>query len=126
MKWYTVTYRSFLPANWKSFEPINEAFYAGMMGRKDTKIQGTTINPEYYAGKSWYPQTPYLGGLSTIETWDEKTGKRLQSDQAKLVKAVKKAGGGAGYCVVVEMDDKSEAVQIADLQKLVDQIEGKK
>ena len=124
--WFAVTYRSLLPKSWKNYEPINEAYYAGMAGRKDTKIHGTTINPEYYAGKTWYPQTPYLGGLTTAETWDEKTGRRLVSDQAKIIDAVKKAGSSSGYCVVIDMDNKPAPVNIADLQKLVDEIESEK
>ena len=39
----------------------------------------------------------------------------MESDQQKLVNAIKKAGGADGYCVVIEIDDQQEPVSIKEI-----------
>jgi hypothetical protein len=48
-------------------------------------------------------------------------GRRIKSDQQKLVNAVKAAGGANGYVVVIEIDDKQKAVSLADILPYLDQ-----
>ena len=81
-------------------------------GRTEIIAHGTTIDPNYYAGKPYYPLTPTEGCLCTKEIWN---GKRIESDQEKLVNGLLQAGGANGYCVVIEIDDKNEPVMLKDL-----------
>lgn len=108
-------YRALLPASWKSYYPFYEAYYAGKAGRTEIIAHGTTVNPAYYAKQPYYPLTPTQGCLCTKEIWSGVDGKRIQSDQQKLVNAVTKAGGADGYCIVVEIDDEQKPVTIKDI-----------
>lgn len=113
-KWMIEDYRRLLPAAIRNYRPLYETYYAGMAGRNEIIAHGTTINPEYYTGKPYYPMTPTEGCLSTKEFWD---GKLIQSDQAKLVNALLAAGGAYGYALVIEIDDTAAPVTWQDIQK---------
>jgi hypothetical protein len=39
----------------------------------------------------------------------------MESDQQKLVDAVKKAGGADGYCIVIEIDDQQKPVSVNEI-----------
>jgi hypothetical protein len=108
-------YRFLLPISWKNYPPVYEAYYAGKAGRTEIIAHGTTVNPGYYKGRPFYPLTPTAGCLCTRETWSTLDGKRSQSDQQKLVDALKAAGGGEGYCIVIEIDDQQKPVTIQDI-----------
>lgn len=108
-------YRFFLPTSWKNYFPFFEAYFAGKAGRTEIIAHGTTVNPAYYAKQPYFPLTPTQGCLCTKEIWSTIDGKRMQSDQQKLVDAVIKAGGANGYCVVIEIDDKQKPVTIKDI-----------
>jgi len=108
-------YRFFLPASWKNYYPVFEAYYAGKAGRTEIISHGTTVNPEYYKGQTYYPLTPTQGCLCTKEIWSTVDGKRIESDQQKLVDAVKKAGGANGYCIVIEIDDQQKPVSLKEI-----------
>ena len=108
-------YRFLLPVSWKNYYPFYEAYYAGKAGRTEIIAHGTTVNPEYYAKQPYYPLTPTQGCLCTKEIWNTVDGKRTESDQQKLVDAVKKAGGTNGYCIVIEIDDQQKPVSIKNI-----------
>lgn len=108
-------YRFLLPGSWKGYYPFYEAYYAGKAGRTEIIAHGTTVNPEYYKKQPYYPLTPTQGCLCTKEIWSAVDGRRIESDQQKLVDAVKKAGGANGYCIVVEIDDEQKPVSIKDV-----------
>jgi uncharacterized membrane protein YkvA (DUF1232 family) len=108
-------YRSLLPLSWKNYYPFYEAYYAGKVGRTEIIAHGTTVNPENYKKEPYYPLTPTQGCLCTKEIWSTVDGKRMESDQQKLVDAVKKAGGANGYCVVIEINDEQKPVSIKDI-----------
>lgn len=108
-------YRFLLPVSWKNYFPFFEAYYAGKAGRSEIIAHGTTVNPAYYAKQPYYPLTPTQGCLCTKEIWSAVDGKRIESDQQKLVDAVKKAGGANGYCVVIEIDDQQKPVSLKDI-----------
>ena len=112
-------YRFLLPASWKNYYPFYEAYYAGKAGRTEIIAHGTTINPGYYAKQPYYPLTPTQGCLCTKEIWSTIDGKRMVSDQQKLVDAVKKAGGANGYCVVIEIDDLQKAVSLIEVLSFI-------
>jgi hypothetical protein len=114
-------YKSLLPPSWQQYYPIFEAWYAGKAGRTEIIAHGTTVNPEYYKNKPYYPYTPTQGCLCTNEAWSLVDGRRIKSDQQKLVNAVKAAGGANGYVVVIEIDDKQKAVSLADILPYLDQ-----
>jgi hypothetical protein len=110
--WTEDIYSRLLPQNLKQYSPLYNTYYAGLAGRTEIIAHGTTIDPEYYKGQVYYPHTPSLGCLCTKEIWN---GKRLESNQLKLVNALLKAGGANGYCIVIELDDKQEAVAIEEI-----------
>lgn len=112
-------YRNLLPGQLRNHENLYQAYYAGMAGRHEIIAHGTTVIPEYYAGKSYYPFTPTLGCLCTNETWNDSSGLRVTSDQQMLVNAIKKAGGPSGYAIVIDLDDKKEPVSLYEVLSLI-------
>lgn len=119
--WTKEWYKKLLPANFVNYPPLFESFYAGMAGRTEIIAHGTTVDPEYYAGELYYPQTPTMGCLCTKEIWSDVDGKRLISDQQKLVAALQKTGGANGYCVVIETGDEQRPVTLPDILALIKQ-----
>lgn len=110
--WTMDWYQKLIPNKLRNYLPLYESYNAGLIGRTEIIAHGTTIDPKYYLGKSYYPLTPTQGCLCTKEIWN---GKRLESDQQKLVNGLLKAGGANGYCVVIELDDKHAPVTINDV-----------
>ncbi|MFT3681323.1 MAG: hypothetical protein QM791_13685 [Ferruginibacter sp.] len=117
--WTEEWYKKLLPESWKSYRPFYETYYASKVGRTEIIAHGTTVNPDYYKGQTYYPLTPTFGCLCTKEIWSEETGKRTISDQQRLVDYLKKAGGANGYYIVIELDDKQAPVMIAEVQSLL-------
>jgi hypothetical protein len=121
--WTKEYYAKQLPLSLQNYAPLYHTYYAGIAGRTEIISHGTTINPEYYKGKPYYPHTPTQGCLCTKEIWD---GKRLESNQTKLINALLKAGGAEGYCVVIELDDKKAPVSIEELMPMLLKAESNK
>ncbi len=113
--WTPELYEQLLPASFKKYHSLFQSYYASAIGRTEIIAHGTTINPAYYKGEPYYPYTPTQGCLCTKEIWSEADGKRLISDQQKLVDAVKKAGGPDGYLIVIEIDDQQKPVDINEI-----------
>ncbi|MBS1763262.1 MAG: hypothetical protein JSR00_10340, partial [Bacteroidetes bacterium] len=103
-------YKSLLPDNYKNYDPAFEAYYAGLSGRTEIIAHGTTLKPSYYFSEKFYPYSPTLGCLSTLELWNDNSGLREMSDQQKLVDAVTSAGGADGYYIVIDIDDSQKPV----------------
>ena len=103
-EWTTDFYNQLLPAICSKHPAFWETYFAGKIGRNSIIAHGTTLDPDYYIRKEYYPLTPTEGCLSTKETWDEK-GIRLYSDQLKLANAIRKAGGADGYLLVIDIND---------------------
>jgi hypothetical protein len=114
-EWSEARYESFLPASWRGYFPFKEAWLAGRAGRDDMLLHGTTVNPDYYRGSSYYPGTPSAGCLVAMEYWSKQDGVMLRSDQLTLTKAFTAAGIDQGYLVVVEIDDRLDPVSLADV-----------
>lgn len=112
-------YAGLLPESWRNYLPIFEAYYAGKAGRYDIVMHGTTIDPSFYEGESYYPNTPSLGCLCAYEEWCTETGMRLESNQQQLIDAYLSTGSRKGYAVIVNIDDKEEPVTIDDIQHLL-------
>ena len=111
-EWTIDQYRNLLPRKLQNYFPLFGSFYAGMIGRNEIIVHGTTVDPELYATKPYYPLTPTMGCLTTKEIWD---GRRIESDQAQLVNALLRAGGSKGFTVVIEIEDKEEPVRIEEI-----------
>ncbi len=112
-------YKKLLPEKLRSCKPLLASFYAGAIGRTEIIAHGTTINPAFYSGQPYYPQTPSLGCLCTRETWSEKDGRRLESDQQKLIAALQKTSSINGYCIVIEIDDQQKAVSVNEILQYI-------
>lgn len=113
--WSPELYERLLPNALKIYKPLYQTFFASAIGRTEIIAHGTTVDPEFYKGQPYYPHTPTAGCLCTNETWSEVDGKRLWSDQQKLVDAVKKAGGAEGYLIVIEIDEQQKPVSISEV-----------
>ncbi|HSQ44435.1 MAG TPA: hypothetical protein VLM16_05535, partial [Ginsengibacter sp.] len=110
--WNIDYYKKLIPADLQNYLPLFYSYYAGLAGRTEIIAHGTTIDPAIYLKQPYYPLTPTSGCLCTKEIWN---GKRLESDQQKLVNALLKADGANGYCVVIELDDAQSAVTLKDI-----------
>lgn len=112
--WTADLYKRLLPAACRNYFPLMGSYYASQAGRTEIIAHGTTIDPAYYKGASYWPHTPSLGCLCAKEIWDA-AGKRTESNQQLLVNAVVKAGGADGYLVVLELDDRPLPVSIKEV-----------
>jgi hypothetical protein len=119
--WTPAVYEKLLPNGLKNYRSLFESFYSGMAGRTEIIAHGTTVNPEYYANQPYYPLTPTQGCLATKEIWSTVDGKRMETDQQKLVNAIKAAGGADGYCIVIEIDDQQKPVSTQDILPYLNQ-----
>lgn len=114
--WDKEIYTNLLPDSWKNYFPIYEAYYAGKAGRNEIIAHGTTIEPDFYSGKPYYPFTPSLGCMVTKEIWSPETGKIFESDQIKFMNAFRKAGSEKGFLILIEIDNKTEPVDIDEIK----------
>ena len=102
--WTHEDYQRRLPPSWRAHWPMQEAWWAGQVGRTEIMAHGTTIDPEWWRGTPFHPLTPSHGCLTCDEHWSPDTGARLRSDQQSLADAVIRAGGAPAWFVVVEID----------------------
>ncbi|MFT7772537.1 hypothetical protein [Roseateles sp.] len=105
-EWSEAHYESFLPPSWRGASSIKEAWLAGRAGRDELLVHGTTLNPAYYVGTSYFPGTPQQGCMISSEDWDSGTGRLLASRQLTLAQTYAAAGRRndlAGYLIVVEL-----------------------
>lgn len=114
-EWTESVYESFLPQTWRNYFPFKEAFLAGRAGRDEMLLHGTTVNGDYYRGKSYFPYSPSAGCLVALETWSKADGRLEKSDQLSLAKAFTRDGTDRGYLIVVELDDRAAPVTFADI-----------
>ncbi|MFZ4057429.1 MAG: hypothetical protein ACOYKE_04795 [Ferruginibacter sp.] len=117
--WSVQWYQKCLPEKWRNNVEMYETFMAGKIGRNEIIAHGTTVDPEWYANQPYYPLTPTQGCLCTKEIWSAVNGKRTESDQIKLVNALKKAGGPNGYCLVIEVNDQQKNITLAEILQLL-------
>ena len=112
-------YRQLLPPGWRDYVPMMEAWAAGAIGRTEIIAHGTTIDPEFYKGKPFYPLTPTMGCLCAKELWNVTTGHPLVSEQNNLVNAFLSTPGRKGFLVVVNLDDQQKVVSREEVEALV-------
>ena len=119
-------YLELLPESWRAYSPITESFFAGKAGRTEVIAHGTTIDPDYFKDKPYYPLTPTMGCLCAKETWNIFNGKFLQSEQFNLVNSFLSTPGHTGYLWVINLDNQQKAVSRNDIEKMVRDYELKK
>ncbi len=112
--WTLDRYRALLPASWRDFAPLQEAWLAGRAGRDEMLMHGSTIDPRYYAGSRYYPGTPSDGCLVAMEYWAP-DGTMAHSDQIALLQAFTAQGRDRGYMVLVELDAGPTPVALAEV-----------
>jgi hypothetical protein len=116
-------YINLLPESWRDYEPMTEAFYAGKIGRTEIIAHGTTLDPDYFSGKPFYPISPTMGCLCAKEDWNIFTGKFNSSDQFNLVNAFLSTPGDTGYLLVINLDNQQKAVSKEEVEELVKKFE---
>jgi len=115
-----------LPPSMRNMPFVTEAFYAGKSGRNSIIAHGTTIDPEYFRNKPWYPLTPTMGCLCSKEIWNVTNGKLLESDQFNLVNAFSATAGNKGYLYVIDLDNQKKQVSRAELERVVREYESRR
>jgi hypothetical protein len=100
-----------------------ESWYAGKIGRSEIIAHGSTIDPEYYKDKPFYPLTPTMGCLSAKELWNVTTGHLLISEQFNLVSAFISTPGSKGFLFVINVDDQQKAVTREEVEEWVRRFE---
>ncbi len=116
--WTLDRYRALLPASWRDYAPLQEAWLAGRAGRDEMLMHGSTIDPRYYAGSRFYPGTPSDGCLVAMEYWSPE-GVLVHSDQIALLQAFTAQGRDRGYMVLVELDAAPTPVALAEVIQAV-------
>jgi hypothetical protein len=117
--WAEEYYRNLLPDSWKDYTPIYEAYNAGKAGRNEIIAHGTTIDPEFYKNKPYYPFTPSLGCLTTKEIWSGENGKLVESGQIKLMNVLSYLESDRGFFIVVNIDDKHSPVTLNEIKDII-------
>lgn len=119
-------YKQLLPATWRNYSPMNEAWNAGKIGRTEIIAHGTTIDPEYFKDKPYYPLTPTMGCLCAKEVWNITSGKLLVSEQFNLVSTFTVTPGQKGFLYVINIDDQEKIVAREEIEKWVNAFEKRK
>jgi hypothetical protein len=119
-------YLQLLPASWRNYQPIMEAWNAGKIGRTEIIAHGTAIDPEYFKERSFYPLTPTQGCLCAKELWNTSTGHLLVSEQFNLVTTYLITPDTKGYMFVINVDDQSRPVTRPEVEKWVYEFEKRK
>jgi hypothetical protein len=114
-KWNKKDYANLLPESWKDYLPIYEAYYAGLTGRRKIVMHGSVDDLSFYDNLPYAPLTPSKGCLTTTEVWSDSTGMNIKSAQAKLMNAFFSTNQIYGFLVVIDIDDKKEAVSIDEI-----------
>jgi hypothetical protein len=119
-------YRQLLPYTWRNYLPMYESWNAGKIGRTEIIAHGTTIDPEYFKDKPYYPLTPTMGCLSAKELWNVTSGKLLVSEQLNLVSTYASTPEQKGFLYVINLDNQQKPVEREEIEKWVNLFEKRK
>jgi len=119
-------YQQLLPETWNTYTPMFEAWNAGKIGRTEIIAHGTTIDPEYFKDKPYYPLTPTMGCLSAKEVWNITSGKLLVSEQFNLVSTYIATPGQKGFLFVINIDNQHKSVTREEMERWVNAFEKSK
>jgi hypothetical protein len=120
------SYEQLLPESWRSYQPMMEAWFAGKIGRTEIIAHGTTIDPDYFRDKPYYPLTPTLGCLCAKELWNPTSGHLLLSEQFRLVSTFTSSPGNKGYLYVINVDDQQKKLTRQEVEHWVNAFEKKR
>lgn len=112
-------YLQLLPPSWRAYTPMTESFYASRIGRTEIIAHGTTIDPEYFKDKPYYPITPTMGCLCAPENWNMFNGKFISSEQFNFVNAFASTPEQTGYLFVINLDNQLRAVSRDEIERIV-------
>jgi hypothetical protein len=116
-------YFAILPESWCDYRAILEAWNAGKSGRTAIIVHGTTLDPQYYRNKSFYPLVPSEGCLTTKEIWNNTTGRLLVSEELNLVNAFVTTPGQNGFLFVIDLGNQQKPVGKTEIESLVSRSE---
>jgi hypothetical protein len=119
-------YRQQFPDSWRKYLPMMEAWNAGKIGRTEIIAHGTTIDPEYFKDKPFYPLTPTEGCLCAKELWNVTSGHLLMSEQFNLVSAFQSTAGNKGLLYVINVDDQQKTLSRQEVESWVKKFEAGK
>jgi hypothetical protein len=120
------SYEQLLPESWRGYQPMMEAWFAGKIGRTEIIAHGTTIDPDYFRDKPYYPLTPTLGCLCAKELWNPTSGHLLLSEQFRLVSTFTSTPGNTGYLYVINVDDQQKKLTRQEVEHWVNAFEKKR
>lgn len=123
ISWSADLYRRMLPDSWVDYFPLYEAFYAGMAGRSEIVMHGTTIDPEFYKNDPYYPNTPSMGCMTAKEIYSSEDGRLVLSDQQKLIDAFTGCCKKEAFLVVINIDGKEEELSINEIRGFIEEPE---
>ena len=122
--WSEARYTALLPAAWRGYAPLREAWLAGRAGRDEMLMHGSTMDPQDYRGQPYFPGTPSAGCLVAMEYWGP-DGALLHSDQLALLKAFTGSGQDRGYLLLLELDAAPTPVSLAEVIAAVREAEAR-
>lgn len=118
-------YQALLPPTWRNYFPLQQAYWAGKVGRGLFRIHGSGEAPTFFSNNERYPTSrdwnPTIGCLSAIELYDD-SGRLLQADMPKILKALARAGGPdrTGYLIVVDVPGPAETpISLSELEAAI-------
>ncbi len=120
-------YQALLPPTWRSYQPIQQSYWAGNAGRSLFRIHGSGAAIDFFRNKDKvvnaknFEWMATLGCLSAIEIYDNR-GSLLKADMPKILDALNTVGNGKveGYLIVVDVPSPSnETITVAEIAKLV-------
>jgi hypothetical protein len=101
---YEKYYSNLLGYHLQLFPGLKESYWAGKIGRTEIIAHGTTIDPAFYQGRSYFPNTPSLGCLCSPELWNE-NGERIYSAQAAWINYILSGEIKPQWLIVAEVID---------------------
>ena len=120
-------YQALLPPTWRNYEPIQQTFWAGNVGRSLFRIHGSGAAIDFFRNKSTvvssknFDWNATLGCLSALEIYDDR-GSLLKADMPKILDALNTVGKGKidGYLTVVDIPSPSnEPITIDEIAKIL-------
>jgi hypothetical protein len=120
-------YQTLLPPSWRSYQPMQQTYWAGNVGRSLFRIHGSGAAIDFFRNKAGvvnvrnFDWNATLGCLSAIEIYD-KRGSLIKADMPKILNALNTVGKGKveGFLIVVDVPSTSnEPVTVAEISKLI-------
>lgn len=122
------SYQALLPPTWRNYAPMQQAYWAGKMGRSLFRIHGSGAALDFFSSKASLVNSqnadwnPTLGCLSALEIYGA-DGNLLKSDMPKILDVLSRVGRGKieGYVMVVDLPNSSgQPVTMAELSQYLE------